>query len=221
MKNTLLSFTLTLALAASAYGQYTIALESTEGGAFDNLVNTGTNNTNMNLPTDGAATGNGGSNAFFTDTVFATQFISGLGNVDVYKAGLANTALNTAAAGAWADSSNGHTFSLNVVGTPTAHGSNAGPRWRRIVSTNSGSTFNGNWVAMTEGDNTISFNAVAFDRMVGFQIAGVVNIDSFSHTYGTGVDSITVSAVPEPSSYALLAGLFACTYMMVRRRARG
>ena len=72
---------------------------------------------------------------------------------------------------------------------------------------------------MTEGDNTISFNAVTFDRMVGFQIAGVVNIDSFSHTYGSGVDSISV--VPEPSSYALLAGLFACTYMMVRRRARG
>ena len=25
-------------------------------------------------------------------------------------------------------------------------------------------------------------------------------------------------AVPEPSSYALIAGLFACTYMMIRRR---
>ena len=220
MKNTLLSITLTLALAASAYGQYTIAVESTAGGAFDNLVNTGSNNTNLNLPTDGAATGNGGSNDFITDfSVFATQFISGLGNVDVYKAGLANTALNTAAAGAWADSSNGHTFSLNVVGTPTAHGSNDGPRWRRIVSTNNGGSFNGNWVDITEGANSISFAGVSFDRMVGFQIAGVVNIDSFSHTYGTGVDSITVSAVPEPSSYALLAGLFACTYMMVRRRA--
>lgn len=221
MKNTLLSFTLTLALAVSAYGQYTIAVDSTAGGAFDNLVNTGTNNTNMNLPTDGAATANGGSNAFITDnSVFATQFIAGLGNVDVYKAGIGNTAVNTAAAGAWADSSNGHTFSLNVVGTPGAHGSNAGPRWRRIVTTNNGSTFNGNWVDITEGANSISFAGVSFDRMVGFQIAGVVNIDSFSHTYGSGTDSITVSAVvPEPSSYALLAGLFACTYMMVRRRS--
>ena len=27
------------------------------------------------------------------------------------------------------------------------------------------------------------------------------------------------AAVPEPSSYALLAGLFACTFMMVRRRS--
>lgn len=218
MKNTLLSFTLTLALAASAYGQYTIALESTEGGAFDNLVNTGTANSNMRLPTDGSATA--GGNPYFTDSsVFATQFISGLGNVDVYKAGVANSALNTPSEGAWADSSNAQAFSINVVGTPTAHGSNPGPRWRRIVSLNNGSTFNGGWVAMTEGDNTISFNAVTFDRMVGFQIAGVVNIDSFSHTYGSGVDSISV--VPEPSSYALLAGLFACTYMMVRRRARG
>jgi hypothetical protein len=65
----------------------------------------------------------------------------------------------------------------------------------------------------------MSFGAVAFERSVAIQIAGVVNFDSFSHNYGGGTDSITVSAVPEPSSYALLAGLFACTYMMVRRRA--
>ena len=38
MKNTLLSFTLTLALAASAYGQYTIDVVSNPGGAFENLV---------------------------------------------------------------------------------------------------------------------------------------------------------------------------------------
>ena len=217
MKHTLLSFTLTLALAVSAYGQYTIALESTAGGAFDNLVNTGTANANMRLPSDGDSLG---GNAFFTDSsVFATQFISGLGNVDVYKAGLANTALNTPAAGAWDDSSNTQVFTINVVGTPTAHGSNPGPRWRRIVSLNNGTTFNGNWIALSEGENSITSNGVAFDRMVGFQIAGVVNIDSFSHSYVSGVDSISV--VPEPSSYALLAGLFACTYMMVRRRARG
>ena len=39
----------------------------------------------------------------------------------------------------------------------------------------------------------------------------------------TQMDNLAISgvfaAVPEPSSYALLAGLFACTYMMVRRRA--
>ena len=217
MKNTLISFLLTLALSVSVYGQYTIAVDSTAGGAFDNLVNTGSANSNMRLPTDGDSL----ESAFFTDSsVFATQFISGIGNVDVYKAGLANTALNTAASGAWADSSNAHTFTINVVGTPTAHGSNPGPRWRRIVSVNNGSTFNGSWQDISAGVNTITMNGVAFDRMVGFQIAGVVSIDSFSHDYASGVDSITVvSPVPEPSSYALLAGLFACTYMMVRRRS--
>ena len=217
MKNTLISFLLTLALSVSVYGQYTIAVDSTAGGAFDNLVNTGSANSNMRLPTDGDSL----ESAFFTDSsVFATQFISGIGNVDVYKAGLANTALNTAASGAWADSSNAHTFTINVVGTPTAHGSNPGPRWRRIVSVNNGSTFNGGWQDISAGVNTITMNGVAFDRMVGFQIAGVVSIDSFSHDYASGVDSITVvSPVPEPSSYALLAGLFACTYMMVRRRS--
>ena len=37
MKNTLLSFTLTLSLVASAYGQYTIDVVSNPGGAFENL----------------------------------------------------------------------------------------------------------------------------------------------------------------------------------------
>ena len=218
MKNTLLSLTLTLAVAASAHGQFTIDVVSNAGGAFENLVNTGTLNTNMNLPTDGAATGNEGANNFIADnSVFATQFIQNIGNVDVYKFGVANTALNTPGSGGWSGSSNAHSFSLNIVGTPAAHGSNPGPRWRRVVSTNNGGSFNGNWSNLSTGENTMSFGAVAFERSVAIQIAGVVNFDSFTHNYGGGTDSISV--VPEPSSYALLAGLFACTYMMVRRRA--
>ena len=214
MKNTLISLTLTLALAASAYGQYTIDVVSNAGGAFENLVNTGSANTQTTIPTNGAAT----ANAFVTDSsVFGTSFIAGLGNVDVYKFGVANTAVNTPGSGGWSGSSNAHSFSLNVVGTPTAHGSNAGPRWRRVVSTNNGGSFNGNWSDLNTGANTMSFGAVAFERSVAIQIAGIVNFDSFSHNYGSGTDSISV--VPEPSSYALLAGLFACTYMMVRRRA--
>ena len=64
MKNTLLILSLTVALVASSYGQYTIAVNAVAGGAFDNLVNTGTANTQITLPTDGDATGNTGSNNY-------------------------------------------------------------------------------------------------------------------------------------------------------------
>ena len=215
MKTTLFIFAFTLALAASAHGQYTYSVNSVAGGAFENLVNVGSATTNMRLPSDGDAAA-----AFFTDnSVFATLFISGIGNVDVYKAGVANTAKDTPAAGAWSGSRNAQTFTINVVGTPTAHGTNPGPRWRFLRSYNNGVSDNGSWSDITVGENTLSITGgISFDRMVGFQIAGVVDIDSFSHDYGSDVDTLSISVVPEPSSYALLAGLFASTYMMVRRR---
>lgn len=213
MKNTLLSFTLTLALAASAYGQYTVAIDSTAGGAFDNIANPAS----FNTLSEGATT-----SATFTENSFlATSFLnSTVGNIDVWKVGVANTAINTSAAGAWSGSRNAQTFTLNVVGTPTSQGGKPGPRWRYIRSFNNGQGDQGGWNDITEGANTLTITGgLSFDRYVGFQIAGTMNIDSFSHDYGSGVDTYSISAVPEPSSYALLAGLFACTYMMVRRRA--
>ena len=213
MKNTLLSFTLTLALVASAYGQYTVAIDSTAGGAFDNIANPAS----FNTLSEGATT-----SATFTENSFlATSFLnSTVGNIDVWKVGVANTAINTSAAGAWSGSRNAQTFTLNVVGTPTSQGGKPGPRWRYIRGFNNGKGDQGGWNDITEGANTLTITGgLSFDRYVGFQIAGTMNIDSFSHDYGSGVDTYSISAVPEPSSYALLAGLFACTYMMVRRRA--
>ena len=217
MKNTLLSFTLTLALAVSAHGQYTVAVNSVADGAFDNLVGTGTLNTQTNIPTDGSSI----SNAFLPDTTFSTAFANTtLGNIDTYKVGVKNTSEGATGVGAWDDSSNAHAFTLNVVGTPTSQGGKPGPRWRVNYTRVNGSTQNGTWSNLVTGNNQIGIAGVAWDRIVAVQLAGVINWDLFSHDYTSGTDSIAVvSAVPEPSSYALLAGLFACTYMMVRRRA--
>jgi hypothetical protein len=48
---------------------------------------------------------------------------------------------------------------------------------------------------------------------------GSSNINKQNQMDNLAISGVFASAVPEPSSYALLAGLFACTYMMVRRRA--
>ena len=212
MKNTLLTLTLTLALAASAHGQYVVAIDSVDGGAFDNIANPAS----FDTLDEGATT-----SATFTENSFLeTKFLNNtIGNVDVWKVGVANTAKDTSATDAWSGSRNAQTFTINVVGTPTAQGGKPGPRWRYIRSFNNGSDDQSNWSDITTGVNTLSITGgLSFDRYVGFQIAGTMNIDSFSHDYGTGVDTYSISAVPEPSSYALLAGLLASIYMIVRRR---
>ena len=212
MKNTLLTLTLTLALAASAHGQYVVAIDSVDGGAFDNIANPAS----FGTLAEGATT-----SATFTESSFLeTKFLNNtIGNVDVWKVGVANTAKDTSATDAWSGSRNAQTFTINVVGTPTAQGGKPGPRWRYIRSFNNGSDDQSNWSDITTGVNTLSITGgLSFDRYVGFQIAGTMNIDSFSHDYGSGVDTYSISAVPEPSSYALLAGLLASIYMIVRRR---
>ena len=164
-KITLLLSAISAFAFSTASAQYNVTVTSTAGGGFDNAPAA-----NLILPTEGETS----SDSLTDNSLFFTQFISGIGNVDVYKSGLANTALNTPAVGAWADSSAAQTFTINVVGTPTAHGSNPGPRWRAIRSINNGSTLNGSWSDIIPGENTISLSSVPVKRMVGFQIAGVV-----------------------------------------------
>lgn len=199
-----LSLLLSMVLFASlSYGQFNIDITSTAGGSFDNAISA-----NWSPPSTGAT-----PNDSLTDaSLFQTLFLnSTIGNADIYKAGTAN--------GSWADSSNAHTFSINVVGTPTAHGTKPGPRWRVIKSLANGTTFNGNWVDISSGANSISMTGgTSFNRMVGFQIAGVVALDSFSHDYGSSTDSLTISAVPEPSTYALIAGFAAFLFVAIKRR---
>ena len=173
------------------------------GGPFSQAL---TNN--WSDPVDGSIV----ESASVTDSsLFATQFIGGIGNVDIYKTSGGNPS-------DWAASSNAQTFTINVVGTPTAHGSNPGPRWRTIRSVANGNAFNSNWSDLSEGLNSLSFGGVSFDRYVGFQIAGVVNIDSFTHDYESGSDTFSISAVPEPSTYALLAGFITFVFVAIKRR---
>lgn len=198
-----ISLILSMVLFSSlSYGQFNIDITSAADGSFDNALSA-----NWSPP----ATGETSSDSFNDNALFETKFISGIGNVDIFKTGTAN--------GDWEDSKNSHTFTLNVVGTPEAHGANPGPRWRIIKTIANGSTFNGNWSDITTGSNSISMTGgISFNRMVGFQIAGVVSFDSFSHDYGSNTDSLTVSAVPEPSTYALIAGFAAFLFVAIKRR---
>ena len=212
MKKITLLFAAVTAFAITASAQYNITITSAADGGFANAPSA-----NLSLPAAGET-----SSASLTDnSLFFTQFISGLGNVDTYKSGLANTAVNTPASGAWASSGAAQEFSINVVGTPGAHGSNLGPRWRTIRTINNGSTLNGNWTDITSGTNTISMGNVPVQRMVGFQIAGVVAIDSFTHSWTGGSDNLSVAAVavPEVSHFGLLTGVAVLAFAARRRRS--
>ena len=211
MKKITLLFAAVTAFALTASAQYNVTITSAADGGFANAPSA-----NLSLPAAGET-----SSASVTDnSLFFTQFISGLGNVDTYKSGLANTAVDTPAAGAWASSSAAQVFSINVVGTPGAHGSNPGPRWRAIRTINNGSTLNGNWVDIATGANSISLSSVPVQRMVGFQIAGIVAIDSFTHSWTGGSDNLSVAAVavPEVSHFGLLTGVVVLAFAARRRR---
>ena len=84
------------------------------------------------------------------------------------------------------------------------------------------------------GSDSFSGGVESFSEVIGSNISGTAWIASGGYanfrlkmvtgnaTASSVMDDFSVTlesvAVPEPSSYALLAGLFACTYMMIRRR---
>ena len=84
------------------------------------------------------------------------------------------------------------------------------------------------------GSDTFLGGVESFSEVIGSNISGTAWIASGGYanfrlkmvtgnaTASSVMDDFSVTlesvAVPEPSSYALLAGLFACTYMMIRRR---
>lgn len=202
MNKLLLNSVLFAALAITAHGTTYVVdiIEPTADGGFAN--------SDWSPPAVGPiATPTIGENEIF-NTLFLNSTI---GNADIYKAGDFG--------GSWDYSQNAQSFTINIVGTPTPHGTKPGPRWRVIRSVSNGTTYQGSWNDLTEGENTISIGTgVDFNRMVGFQIAGVTQIDRFEHDYGDGKDIFRIVPVPEASHFGLLSGVAVLAFVATRRR---
>ena len=154
----------------------------------------------ISLPTDGELIYN---NYFTNDEIFDDG--------DTYKRIHNATNANSF----WPYNSTNHTFTLDITEA------SAGARWRQISSHQNGSTYSLGWVNLTTGTNSISLNPVGYDRaVIGFSIEGTFKFNKFTHTFGSqsfGYEEISV-AVPEPSTYAFIAGVFVLLLATNRRR---
>lgn len=196
-------------LAVFAHAQFTVTLTSTIGGGFDRSITT-------SIPTSGTYTENP-----LTEEIFQNLSGNNLGRA-VYKVGH----FNPTNANYWgALSQEVQTFVLDVSEITTiAKGSGPtnelGEAKIRAGRSNKNSGVNytfQDWVDVVVGVNTLSIASTDFDKQVLFQLDGGVVLNSFSHSYGTDTDTIT--AVPEPSSYALLVGMGLIVFI-ARRRSR-
>ena len=155
----------------------------------------------ISLPTDGELIAN---NYFTNDEIFD----NGTTYRRIHNASNANSF--------WPYNSANHTFTLDITEA------SAGARWRQISSHANGSTYSLGWVNLTTGTNSIFLNAEGnYDRaVIGFSIDGTIKFNKFTHTFASssfGYEEISV-AVPEPSSYAWMAGVFALFLACSRRR---
>ncbi len=161
----------------------------------------------ISLPTDGELIAN---NYFTNDEIFD--------NGDTYRRihHIPGSSAQFDVNSFWPYNSANHTFTLDITEA------SAGARWRQISSHANGSTYSLGWVNLTTGTNSIFLNAEGnYDRaVIGFTTEGSFKFNKFTHTFGSqsfGYEEISV-AVPEPSTYALMAGVFALFLACNRRR---
>jgi hypothetical protein len=212
MKTLQIFAVLAATLFAYSASALTIQVNSAVGGGFDRAV----------PGTFAGASLDGTEASSFDETIFQNASGANAGR-SIYKVGH----FNSSNANYWDDSVLAQTFSFTVTNTGGAFSGGANttgtPRYR-IYRSNPGSAtqyYYKPWKTMVVGENTDSIGAQATNpRQVGIQIEGAgIAFTDFSHTYGTTTDSISVvSAVPEPSTYALLAGFAAFLFVAIKRR---
>ena len=148
--------------------------------------------------------------AFSSADVFAQATVAGTPGTSVFKRGH----WGAANANYWGDpSKTAQTFYL----TPESIG--AGARWRTLKSNANGNYSFGNWSAINSTGDELSISisqGVSFARQVGVQIQGVNSFSSFRQNADSG--ELSLAVVPEPSTYALIAGLVAFLYIAIKRR---
>lgn len=151
--------------------------------------------------------------AFNMADVFQQVTVAGVAGTSVYKRGH-----NSASNAAFWDLSPGMQF---VYLTPESF--DAGAQWRTLRTNAGGSYTFSPWSEITAGENSISIPAGGsgdVSRQTGIQVQGVNSFTSFRHyEMGThSIDELSLTIVPEPSTYAILAGFVAFLCVAIKRR---
>ena len=202
MKNLLL-ITLTFITFSLANAGVVSITHNQGGDAFDKAIAS-----TFSPPADGSTVD--GLSLAMAD-VFQQATVQGVAGTSVYKRGHGNPSN----ANSWALSSGPQYFYL----TPDASYS-AGGEWRTLKTAANGTSYAfGSWVPISSGENSIGITVgTAFLRQVGVQVRGVNGFTNFGHYQQTSHGISTLEVVPEPSTYALLAGLVAFVFVAIKRR---
>ena len=212
MKTLQILAVLTATLFAYSASALTIQVTSAVGGSFDRAV-------------PGSFSGaalDGTTASSFDETIFQNITTGNNAGRNIYKVGHFNSS-NANYWGANSQLAQAFTFTVSDIGTaPTGSATGPAPRYRMYRSNPGSATqyYYKPWLALEVGTTTTTLGAQSNDRQIGIQFEGTgIAFTDFSHTYGSTTDSISVvSAVPEPSTYALLAGFAAFLFVAIKRR---